>query len=162
LDQPEKLLRSVNELFYQNTVASAYATLFFAEYNDRLQRLRYVNCGHLSGLVLRCDDSVERLESTCTVLGLFTEWDCSIGECQLFAGDILALYTDGVTECFNGPGEEFGEEGVLESLSRHRGLSPEAMVKAILLDVRQFGSEEQHDDITLMVAKCRSSVSAKL
>ncbi len=162
LDQPEKLLRSVNELFYQNTVASAYATLFFAEYNDRLQRLRSVNCGHLSGLVLRCDDSVERLESTCTVLGLFTEWDCSIGECQLFAGDILALYTDGVTECFNGPGEEFGEEGVLESLSRHRGLSPEAMVKAILVDVRQFGSEEQHDDITLMVAKCRSSVSAKL
>ena len=159
LDQLEKLLRSVNQLFYENTVASAYATLFFAEYNDRLQRLRYVNCGHLCGLVLRRDDSVERLESTCTVLGLFTEWDCSVGECQLFAGDILALYTDGVTESYNAPGEEFGEERVLQSLSRHRSLSPEAMVRAMLSDVRQFGSEEQHDDITLMVAKCRAELS---
>jgi serine phosphatase RsbU (regulator of sigma subunit)/catechol 2,3-dioxygenase-like lactoylglutathione lyase family enzyme len=156
VDQLEKLLQSVNQLFYENTVASAYATLFFAEYNDRLQRLRYVNCGHLSGLVLRPDDSVRHLESTCTVLGLFADWECSIGECQLFAGDILALYTDGVTESFNA-GEEFGEEGVLQSLTRHRGLSPKAMVQAMLSDVKQFGTEEQHDDITLMVAKCRAA-----
>jgi serine phosphatase RsbU (regulator of sigma subunit) len=89
------------------------------------------------------------------VLGLFTEWDCAIGECQLFTGDILALYTDGVTESFNEAGEEFGEERVLQSLTRHGSLSPEAMVRAILSDVRQFGSAEQHDDITLMIAKCR-------
>jgi serine phosphatase RsbU (regulator of sigma subunit) len=88
---------------------------------------------------------------------LFTEWECSIGECQLFAGDILALYTDGVTESFNAAGEEFGEEGVLLSLGRYSSLSSDAMVQAILSDVRQFGSEEQHDDITLMVAKCRSN-----
>jgi serine phosphatase RsbU (regulator of sigma subunit) len=157
LDQLEKLLQSVNQLFYENTTASAYATLFFAEYDDRLQRLRYVNCGHLAGLVLRPDDSVQHLDSTCTVLGLFTEWECSVGECQLFAGDILALYTDGVTESFNAPGEEFGEEGVLQSLTRHRSLSPKAMVQAMLSDVKQFGCEEQHDDITLMVAKCCAS-----
>jgi len=155
LDRLDRLLTSVNQLFYENTDAGAYATLFFAEYNDRLQRLRYVNCGHLSGLVLRPDDSVERLESNCTVLGLFTEWDCSIGECQLSPGDIFALYTDGVTESFNEPGEEFGEEGVLQSLTRHRDLPPEAIVRAMLSDVRQFGTQEQHDDITLMVAKCR-------
>jgi serine phosphatase RsbU (regulator of sigma subunit) len=155
-DQPQKLLRAVNQLFYENTVASAYATLFFAEYDDSLQRLRYINCGHLSGLLLRRDRSVERLESTCTVLGLFTEWDCAIGECALFAGDVLALYTDGVTESFDEGGEEFGEDGVLKSLSRHCSLSPEEMVGAMLADVRQFGVEEQHDDITLMVAKCRN------
>jgi serine phosphatase RsbU (regulator of sigma subunit) len=156
LNQLETLLCSVNQLFYENTSASSYATLFFAEYDDRLQRLRYVNCGHLAGLVLRQDNSLEHLASTCTVLGLFTEWDCAIGECQLFAGDILALYTDGVTESFNAKGEEFGEEGVLQSLSRHRSLAPQAMVRAILSDVRDFGSADQHDDITLMVAKCRA------
>jgi serine phosphatase RsbU (regulator of sigma subunit)/catechol 2,3-dioxygenase-like lactoylglutathione lyase family enzyme len=155
LDELEKRLRSVNRLFFENTAAGAYATLFFAEYDNRLQRLRYANCGHLCGLVVRHDHSVERLESTCTVLGLFTEWDCAIGECQLFTGDILALYTDGVTESFNEAGEEFGEERVLQSLTRHGSLSPEAMVRAILSDVRQFGSAEQHDDITLMIAKCR-------
>jgi serine phosphatase RsbU (regulator of sigma subunit)/catechol 2,3-dioxygenase-like lactoylglutathione lyase family enzyme len=155
LDQPEKLLRSVNQVFYENTTDSAYATLFFAEYDDELQRLRYVNCGHLSGLLLRRDNSVERLESTCTVLGLFTEWDCSIGECQLFGGDILALYTDGVTESFNEVGEEFGEEGVLSSLNRHHTLPPAEMVQAILADVQHFGSQEQQDDVTLIVAKCR-------
>ncbi len=52
LDQTQRLLRSANQLFYENTTASAYATLFFAEYDDELQRLRYANCGHLSGLLL--------------------------------------------------------------------------------------------------------------
>lgn len=154
LDGPEKLLRSVNQLFYENTTDSAYATLFFSEYDDDLQRLRYVNCGHLSGLLLRRDNSVERLESTCTVLGLFTEWDCAMGECHLFGGDILALYTDGATESFNEAGEEFGEEGVLSSLNRHHHLPPGEMVQAILSDVQHFGSQEQYDDVTLIVANC--------
>ena len=73
--------------------------------------MRYVNCGHLSALLLRQDGTLERLDSTCTVLGLFKEWDCSIGECPLFSGDTFALYTDGITESFNNGGEEFGEHG---------------------------------------------------
>src|SRR5205807_1044635 len=80
LEQPERFLCSVNRLFYENTADSAYATLFFAEYDDRERRLRYANCGHLSGFVLCSDDRLERLESTCTVLGLFPEWQCVIDE----------------------------------------------------------------------------------
>lgn len=156
-DQPQKLLRSVNQFFYENTAPSAYATLFFAEYDENRRRLRYVNCGHLCGLVLRHDNSVERLESTGTVLGLFREWDCDLGECQLLGGDLLALYTDGVTESCNEAGEEFGEEGVLSSLNRHRRLPPEEIAQAILADVQHCGSQEQHDDITLIVAKCAES-----
>ena len=90
------------------------------------------------------------------MLGMFAEWDCSIGECRLLCGDVLALYTDGVTEAFNEAGEEFGEEGVLQSMNQHRSLSAKEMVEAILDDLRHFGSQEQHDDITLTVAKCRS------
>ena len=76
-------------------------------------------------------------------------------ECRLCKGDILALYTDGVTECFDEAGDEFGEEGLLHSLKRHAVLCPGDMAKAILGDVAQFGAKEQQDDITLMIAKCR-------
>jgi serine phosphatase RsbU (regulator of sigma subunit) len=155
LDQPQQFLRSVNKLFYENTTASAYATLFFAEYDDLLQTLRYVNCGHLSGLLLRRDRTVERLDSTSTVLGLFDNWDCSIGELRLFAGDILALYTDGITESFSDKEEEFGEQGLVEALHKHSELSSKDMVDVILADVKRFSPQEQHDDITLIVAKCR-------
>ena len=155
LDHPQVFLRSVNQLFFENSTESAYATLFFAEYDDRTRRLRYANCGHLCGLVLRPDESFERLSSTATVLGFFNEWDCDIEEHQLEAGDTLALYTDGVTESENDGGEEFGERGLREALLRRRGLSPEAMVREIVGEVQRFSPHEQHDDITLIVAKCR-------
>jgi serine phosphatase RsbU (regulator of sigma subunit) len=154
LDQPQQFLRSVNQLFFDNTADSAYATLFFAEYDDKARRLRYANCGHLCALLLRNDHTLERLDSTCSVLGLFKDWDCSIGECRLSPGDTLALYTDGVTESFNDMGEEFGEQRLVEALRRHRGLSPQTLLAAIIEDVRQFSPHEQYDDITLIVAKC--------
>jgi serine phosphatase RsbU (regulator of sigma subunit) len=155
LDQPQQFLRSVNRLFYDNTADSAYATLFFAEYDDKIRRLRYANCGHLCALLLRDDHTLERLHSTCSVLGLFNDWDCSIGECRLSPGDTLALYTDGITEAFNEVGEEFGEQRLVEALRRHRGLSSQALLASILEDVRQFSPHEQYDDITLIVAKCK-------
>jgi serine phosphatase RsbU (regulator of sigma subunit)/biotin operon repressor len=157
LEQPQRLLRSVNQLFYENTTDSTYATLFFAEYDDKVRRLRYANCGHLSALLLRSDNTVERLHSTCTVLGLFKEWDCSITETLLFSGDTLALYTDGITESFNDAEEEFGEQRLIEALRRHRELSSQSVLGSIVDEVKQFSPHEQDDDITLIVAKCRGN-----
>src|SRR6266436_8489065 len=154
VDNPQRLLRSVNDLFYDNTADNAYATLFFAEYDDQAQRLRYVNCGHLSGLLLRRDHALVRLDSTCTVLGLFKEWDCCVAECYLNSGDTLALYTDGITESFNGAGEEFGEQRLIDVLRLHRELSSRDLLSAIVDEVHRFSPEEQYDDITLIVAKC--------
>jgi len=154
LDEPQRLLRSVNELFYDNTADNAYATLFFAEYDDQAQRLRYANCGHLSALLLRRNNTLERLDSTCTVLGLFKEWECSIEECHLVSGDTIALYTDGITESCNAAGEEFGERRLTEALRRHRELPSRDLLAAIVDEVRQFSPGEQYDDITLIVAKC--------
>jgi phosphoserine phosphatase RsbU/P len=153
-DEPQRLLRSVNELFYDNTADSAYATLFFAEYDDQAQRLRYANCGHLSALLLRGDDTLVRLDSTCRPLGLFKQWECAIEECRLLAGDTLALYTDGITESFSAAGEEFGEQRLIDALWRHRALSSRDLLTAIAREVRQFSPGEQYDDITLIVAKC--------
>jgi serine phosphatase RsbU (regulator of sigma subunit) len=155
LDDLERLLCSVNRLFYENTSESSYATLFFAEYDDQARRLRYVNCGHLPGLVLHQDGAVERLGSTATLVGIFEEWDCSIAECQLAAGDSLALYTDGITESFNDAGEEFGEQRLIEALRRYRDLAPRAVIASIVEEVQRFSPHEQWDDITLIVAKCR-------
>src|SRR5215831_16728275 len=154
-DEPERLLRCVNQLFYENTNEGAYATLFFAEYDDIVRRLRYANCGHLLALLFRRDGTIERLDSTCTVLGLFKEWDCSIMERRLFSGDTLVLYTDGITESFNHAGEEFGERRLIETLQRHQELPPPALMEAVVTDVQEFSANEQHDDITLIVAKCR-------
>lgn len=157
LTHPELFLRSVNRLFYENTTENAFASLFFAEYDDQSQRLRYANCGHLSGLILRANGSCERLSSTGALLGLFRDWDCGIAECNLQAGDLLALYTDGITEAYNDKGEEFGEEALVETLRQHRTQSCQSALEAIANEVREFGAAEQHDDITLIVAKCKGS-----
>jgi serine phosphatase RsbU (regulator of sigma subunit) len=155
LDQPQRFLQSINRLFYENSADNAYATLFFAEYDERAQRLRYVNCGHLAALVLRADGNLERLNSSCTVLGLFKDWDCSVEERPLSCGDMLALYTDGISESFDDSGEEFGERRLIESLTRNRDQSPQSLIDSVLGDVRRFSPHEQSDDMTLIVAKCR-------
>jgi len=156
MTEPQRFLHSVNRLFCQNSTDSSYATLFFAEYDGKLRRLRYANCGHPSALILHLDNCLERLEPTCTVLGLFEDWDCSINEVPLLPGDTLAIYTDGVSESFNDSGEEFGESRLIAALQRERALPPGDLMSAIVRDVQRFSPHEQHDDITLIVARARS------
>jgi serine phosphatase RsbU (regulator of sigma subunit) len=156
-DEPERFLKSVNNLFYENTAENAYASLFFGAYDDDARRLRYANCGHLCALLLRRDGALERLDSTCTVMGLFKDWDCAMAECSLHAGDTLALYTDGITESFNDAGEEFGEQRLIEALRQNREASPQSALDFIVAEVRRFSSREQHDDITLIIARGRES-----
>jgi phosphoserine phosphatase RsbU/P len=119
--------------------------------------LRYANCGHLPGLVLRRDGTVEHLDATATVLGIFKDWDCTIGECQLCSGDTLALYTDGITESYNSADEQFGEQRLIEALQRHREVPSQVALASIVDEVRRFSPHEQHDDITLIIAKHRGS-----
>jgi serine phosphatase RsbU (regulator of sigma subunit)/catechol 2,3-dioxygenase-like lactoylglutathione lyase family enzyme len=157
LNQPQRLLCSVNQLFCDNTPDGAFATLFFAEYDDTASRLRYANCGHLPPLLLRSDGTVERLDATATVLGIFKDWDCEIGECQLRSGDTLALYTDGITESYNSADEQFGEQRLIEALQRHRESSSQSALASIVDEVQRFSPHEQHDDITLIIAKHRAS-----
>jgi serine phosphatase RsbU (regulator of sigma subunit)/catechol 2,3-dioxygenase-like lactoylglutathione lyase family enzyme len=159
-DDPQGLLQSVNQLFCDNSPDGAFASLFFADYDDATGRLRYVNCGHLAALLVRRDGTVERLSATSTVLGLFRQWECAVGETALDPGDLLALYTDGVTEAFDAAGEEFGEERILEAVERHRDRSPQALLASLLDEVRDFGAHEQHDDVTLIVARRRASSGA--
>jgi serine phosphatase RsbU (regulator of sigma subunit) len=156
-EHPQRFLQSVNQLFFENTSESSYATLFFGEYDDRSHRLRYANCGHYAPVLLRGDNRCERLESTGTVLGLFREWRCSVEDTELSAGDVLCLFTDGITESFNDAGDEFGEDRLIDTLLRNRKSSPQAILEAILEQVRAFSPGEQTDDITLIVAKAKTA-----
>lgn len=153
LDEPDRFLKSVNRLFYENTADNVYASLFFGTYDNQSRQLRYANCGHLCGLLLAADGSLHRLDSTCTVLGLFSEWECSIQETSLGCGDMLALYTDGVTESLNAAQEEFGEDRLVDLLRRHRSLPAQENVLSVVEQVRRFSANKQHDDITLIIAK---------
>jgi serine phosphatase RsbU (regulator of sigma subunit) len=159
IDQPEQVLQSVNRLFFENTADNAYATLFYSEFDGRTARLRYANCGHLPGLVLRLNGAVEHLEATACVVGLFKDWECPTRERQLFPGDLLAIYTDGITEAFNHREEEFGEDRLIAALQRHRDRTPADIVAAIIDEVQQFSPHEQYDDVTLIVARCKDGVS---
>ena len=156
VEQPEHLLRSVNRLFYENTAENAYATLFYSEFDDRTCHLRYANCGHLPGLVVQSDGTVTSLSATATVLGLFPEWSCSTAELQLCPGDLFAIYTDGITEAVNQRGEEFGEERLLNVMSGARDRSPSEIVTTVFDEVQRFSSDQQRDDVTLIVARCKS------
>jgi sigma-B regulation protein RsbU (phosphoserine phosphatase) len=155
LDNLPRLLHSVNRLFCENIPEDRFATLFFADYEDAGRRLRYVNCGHNYPLLLRADGSLERLASTATVLGMFLDWDCSVVETTMHPGDILVMYTDGVTEAPNAQGEEFGEKRLLETIRAQKLLSAAALLDSISNAVQGFSSGIQADDLTLVVARAR-------
>ena len=156
LDDLPQLLKSVNQLFYENTSESSYATLFFGDYDDSSHRLRYANCGHWPPILLHADGRVERLKATTTVLGLFEEWECSVRDVRLAPGDTLVLYTDGVTEAASAAGEEFGESRLIETLRAQLHLPLPSLLETIVATVQKFSEGEQADDITLVVARCRS------
>jgi sigma-B regulation protein RsbU (phosphoserine phosphatase) len=155
LEDPARLFRSVNRLFCENTGDSSFATLFFADYADASRRLRYVNCGHNPPFLIRADGRVERLRATATVLGLFTDWECEVRETELAPGDLLVLYTDGITEAMSDEGEEFGEDRLLETLLAHRSRPVDDLLKSIVSTVELFSGREQEDDLTLVIARAR-------
>jgi phosphoserine phosphatase RsbU/P len=161
-DRLVELLRSVNRLFHANTPDNAYATLFFAVYDGRCRRLRYVNCGHPPALLLRADGTLERLGATAGVIGLFEPWDCTMAECQLHEGDTLAIYSDGVTEALSETGEEFGDERLERALVASRDCSAQAGLDGVLAEVQKFSGSNQYDDITLIVCTVTSSLEERL
>ncbi|KAA6456920.1 hypothetical protein DYQ86_24035 [Acidobacteria bacterium AB60] len=155
-DQPQRLLAAVNRLLFENTTASAYATLLLAEYDSATGRLVYANCGHVPGLIVRAGGTVERLNPTGTVLGLFEDWDGEVSSTHLDPGDLLVLYTDGVTECEDDCGEDYSQQRLLESIRQHGALPADELAAAVSKDVLEFSRGRQFDDLTLIVARRES------
>jgi serine phosphatase RsbU (regulator of sigma subunit) len=147
-------LQQVNRILWNSTAAQHYATLFVGVYDDSTQRLTYVNCGHNPPMLLRADGSVTRLEATATVIGLFEAWECGACEIQVDPGDLLAIFSDGVTEAMLGE-EEFGESRFLDILRETRRIPLEQIVTSVFTAVQQFSAGDQSDDLTLVVARVK-------
>lgn len=155
LEDLPRLLKSVNQLFYENTPDDRYATMFLGVYNDKSRELTYANCGQNPPLVFRADGCVEKLSATATVIGLFPKWQCEIETTVLQPDDLLVVYTDGVTEANDSDGNEFGEARLRETVCDNVSLAPGELITAIQKAVQKFSASEQFDDLTLVVARGR-------
>ena len=144
-------LAAANRLLVETTEPSRYATLFVADYEPG--RLRYVNCGHNPPLVLRASGEVDRLMPTAMVVGLVEDWTCEVGDTALGPGDLLVVYSDGISEAADAAGEEFGERRLLEVVAARRAAALPELLDAVFAAVRVFSGDEQADDQTLLVAR---------
>jgi len=154
-ESPGKVLALLNRHLYRSTPPEKYATLFLAHYEGAQSRMTYSNGGQLPPLVLRADHSVTRLDKGGTVVGLMDGMSYDEGSVHLRSGDIVIAYSDGVTEPENEFGD-FGEERLLEVVSRNRHLPLAAISDLVMQALRSWiGTQEQPDDITLVLARQR-------
>ncbi len=153
LDDLPRLLKSVNQLFFENTPDDRYATLFFGVYDDHSRELEYANCGHNAPLLFRANGSLERLHSTSTVIGMSANWECVTEKLSLSTGDLLVVYTDGVTEANDPSGNEFGEARLIDLVRANLALSPAQLITQIQSSVMAFSNNNQFDDLTLVLAR---------
>jgi sigma-B regulation protein RsbU (phosphoserine phosphatase) len=151
--RPADLLKAVHSHFYTSTSSDRFATLFFGSYNDRTRRMRYVNCGHCAPLLLRAGGELTRLEPTATMLGAFEEWSCTEEEVSLDPGDVLLLYSDGVTEAANSAGDDFGEDRLVRTLRETTAQAADDVTREIINAVSTFGESSPGDDITLVAIR---------
>jgi serine phosphatase RsbU (regulator of sigma subunit) len=148
-------LVTVNRLLYEATETNRYATLFLGRFDADERRLEYVNCGHNPPLVLRRDGSLATLEPTAMVVGLVPDWTAESGAVSLCPGDLIAIYSDGITEATDASGEEFGAARLAAALRRGDDRSPGALLDLVFEEVRRFSGGAQADDQTLVLARIR-------
>ncbi len=150
---PGTMLAQLNRHLLASTQPEKYATLFLAAYNPGTRELTYANAGQPPPLLLRATGRVERLEVGGSVIGLLPNQSYDEGKLTLEPGDLLAAYSDGVTEPENAFGE-FGENRLLMLLEAQRGAALSRISSEAMQSLRSWiGPVEQPDDITLLLAR---------
>lgn len=147
------LMRTVNHHFFDSTEPEHFATAFVGIYDDRTRGLRYVNCGHNPPLLLRAGGRVDRLDATATVLGAFTTFRCHAAETSIAPGEVLAVFSDGVTEARREDDEQFGESRLANVLRKHAAIPVSEIPAKLTQAVADFSGFGQEDDLTLIVAR---------
>jgi sigma-B regulation protein RsbU (phosphoserine phosphatase) len=150
----ESLAGRTNDLLHATTPSNRYATAFLAFYDPLTGHCRWVNCSHCDGIILRANGEVAQLSSTGLALGMFPRQVYEEQTCTVLPGDILAIYSDGVSDAQNPAEEEFGTDRLIEVMRTHREDSPEGIVDAVFAAIDRFaGDAPQFDDITIMIVK---------
>ncbi len=151
---PQQLVSQLNRQLYESTAASTFATFCYATYDDSDGRLTYTNAGHLPPLVVGPKGYVRRLTTGGLVLGIMPEAPYQQESVNLRPGELLVLYTDGITEPENSYGGEFGEDRLLAVVQSVQNRSPREVAQAILQAVEDWSdSTDSPDDMTLLVAR---------
>ncbi len=150
---PADAMWLLNRHLYQSTPPEKYATMFLAVYDGETRTLSYTNGGHLPPIVIRENGSVEKLEISGTVIGLFEDARWEQNKVDLAPGDLVVAYSDGITEPENEYGE-FGEDRLISLLQQHRSLPLEEIARLTITAVIEWiGESEQPDDITVVLAR---------
>jgi phosphoserine phosphatase RsbU/P len=144
----------INRTLCQNVPPNKYVTFFLARLDPVSGRLRYVNAGHNPPVLVRADGRAETLEEGGMVLGLFDSVPYGDGEVELGAGDVLIVYSDGLTEAWDVAGEEFGEAGLIQEAVAKCASSASEIHACVLHAVENFtDNAKPTDDRTLIVLK---------
>ncbi len=155
---PAKIACEINRhLCYLRPVAP-FVTAFFAQIDCHLGELTYCNAGHFPPIVLRADGRTELLEKGGPLLGAIDTAKFDSGELTLEPGDTLVAYSDGVLECSNRSGEEFGLERLVETLCRAEQSSVQNTLMVLLAAVQDFSEGSPlSDDVSLTVMQRAAS-----
>lgn len=157
IESPSKLLASLNRWLCHNVQVTNFISLACVSLNHGLgeeSRITYSNAGHCPPILLRNNGDIESLEPTGGVLGVHEDFIYEERNLTLAAGDLLLLYTDGVTEAENQQGDMFGEERLTEYVKGRSGHSLEIILDGLLDKVRDFsGRKELGDDFTVIALR---------
>jgi serine phosphatase RsbU (regulator of sigma subunit) len=155
-EKPADLIGRVNRLFWEVTPKGLFASLFFGILDLERGVLEFVNAGHDHPFLLRADGTLRDLEDGGTVLGLLEESRYERGAVAVHPGDLLVLYTDGLTDRVNADGELFGVRRLKEAALRNRAGSARLALYSLLGEVQGWSAGlPAEDDMTLIVAQVR-------
>jgi sigma-B regulation protein RsbU (phosphoserine phosphatase) len=150
-------MHQVNNLVYEASASNRYATFFFAAYDPKTRRLECVNAGHNPPLLLRGSETI-RLEADGPVVGLLPHAPYTEQALTLEPGDLLVLYTDGISEAMTHKDEEWGEERMIAAAQKVKHQPAENILSNLFAATDAFtAGAPQHDDMTLLVLKLEES-----
>ncbi len=147
-------VEKTNQFLYLNTESHKFATLFFGVLDSKTKDFNYVNAGHNFPFHLLKNGQFEQLEAGGLVMGLQPTSVYDEGNIHLEPGDVLVIFSDGVTEAEDESETLFGEERLQKIIAKNKSLSSQEIMAEIYKEVKNFQSGmEQDDDITLVVLK---------
>lgn len=157
-DAPNEVTRRLNLLFYHNVRMTNFVTLFLARFDPVTRHLTYSNAGHNPPLLFcpgaKGSNPVRWLRPTGAAIGLVETVEFGTSTVTLAAGDVLLLYTDGITEAMNAQSEEFGQERLANVVRDGHGLSAQALVVELRNRLTAFtGGSPPQDDMTVVACK---------
>jgi sigma-B regulation protein RsbU (phosphoserine phosphatase) len=151
---PDECLSVASRLLFDTTATDKFVTLFYGVLDPERDLLEYANGGHNKPLLVPCDGEIGHLEHRQLMLGLTGEFPFTSDRVVLREGEMLVIFSDGITEAVNEAQEEFGDERVGRIAFEHRSQPAAEIIQQIVEQVREHcGTLPQQDDMTLVVIK---------